>query len=136
MGTFRNAIPLNTKVFSETFDRLRSLLREVPKETRVLTFCTGGIRCVKVNAYLSQHLGYSNTATLKDGIVGYKKWLLTDKSTDIEDVESNPIDNHSGESSSCAPSGASTVFEGDNYVFDRRRVQQMTPPPSTSDSRK
>lgn len=61
---------------------------------------------MKVNAYLSQHLGYTNTATLKDGIVGYKKWLSDEKVDEENSVAS--------------------VFRGDNYVFDRRRVQHMT----------
>lgn len=100
IGTFSNAIPLNTKTFSETFHVIESVLNDVPKDSRILTFCTGGIRCVKVNAYLRQKLGYKNVASLKDGIAGYKKWL---------DASSN----------------ASSCFRGDNYVFDRRRIQPM-----------
>ena len=36
-----------------------------------MTFCTGGIRCVKTNAFLEQELGFSNTYRLRDGIHGY-----------------------------------------------------------------
>jgi predicted sulfurtransferase len=54
IGTFQGALPLNTTKFSETWDVLENKLAGVPKTTRVLTFCTGGIRCVKVNAYLKQ----------------------------------------------------------------------------------
>lgn len=44
MGTFRESTPLNTTVFSETWERLDQLLDSVPKDTRILTFCTGGIK--------------------------------------------------------------------------------------------
>jgi UPF0176 protein len=43
MGTFRNAVPLNTVKFSESWEILDEILADVPKDTRVLTFCTGGI---------------------------------------------------------------------------------------------
>jgi UPF0176 protein len=48
MGTFLHATPLNTTKFSETWLAMADKLAGVPKDTRILTFCTGGIRCVKV----------------------------------------------------------------------------------------
>lgn len=48
MGTFDHATSLNTTKFSETWLAIAEKLAGVPKETRILTFCTGGIRCVKV----------------------------------------------------------------------------------------
>ena len=75
MGTFEHAQPLNTTKFSESWDVLENILEDIPKDTRILTFCTGGIRCVKVNAYLRQKLGYTNTGRLKDGIVAYERWV-------------------------------------------------------------
>lgn len=141
MGSFQHALPLNTQVFSDTFEALPALLRGVPKHTRVLTFCTGGIRCVKVNAYLSQRLGYSNTASLQDGIVGYKRWLV---STGARNTESATTATSATTASVSAIPGAgngvivkgdeavgdmavASLFHGENYVFDRRRVQHMGP---------
>lgn len=110
LGTFMNATPLNTEVFSQTFEKLEHLLEDKPKNARILTFCTGGIRCVKVNAYLSQHLGFKNVASLKHGIVGYKRWLDECKNKPSNDV-------------------VKSIFKGNNYVFDRRRVQMMSSEP-------
>lgn len=42
------AEPLNTSFFRESWDVLQERLRDVPKETKILTYCTGGIRCIKV----------------------------------------------------------------------------------------
>lgn len=43
MGTFQNSIPLNTVKFSDSWEILEGILADVPKDTRVLTFCTGGL---------------------------------------------------------------------------------------------
>ena len=102
LGSFKHAIPLKTEKFSDSFCALNDVLRDIPKSTHVLTYCTGGIRCVKVNAFLSQRMGYKNVASLKKGIVGYKKWLADNDRNDIK-----------------------SFFDGDNYVFDRRRIQSM-----------
>ena len=48
MGTFLGADPLQTNIFSESWSALENKLTNVSRETKVLTFCTGGIRCVKV----------------------------------------------------------------------------------------
>ena len=70
-GTFEGAEPLNTRIFSESWDVLRERLTDVPRDQPIMTFCTGGIRCVKTNAFLEQELGFSNTYRLRDGIHGY-----------------------------------------------------------------
>lgn len=94
-GTFNNATPLKTEVFSDSWEKLDDILGSVDKNKRILTFCTGGIRCVKVNAYLKQKLGFNNVGRLEKGIIGYKTWLAR---------------------------GEDSAFEGENYVFDRRRI--------------
>jgi hypothetical protein len=53
-GTFEGAEPLGTDVFSQSWDVLRSRLKDVPRTQPIMTFCTGGIRCVKTNAFLEQ----------------------------------------------------------------------------------
>ena len=58
VGVFAGATLLETDTFRETWERLEHLLRGVPREREVLTYCTGGIRCEKANAYLIQKLGF------------------------------------------------------------------------------
>ena len=96
MGSFVGAEKLNTEKFSESWEKIDSLLQYVPKDRPGLTFCTGGIRCVKVNSYLIQKLGFSNVGRLQDGIIGYERWL---KNTTEE-----------------------SLFQGKNFLFDRRRL--------------
>ena len=91
--------PLGTATFSESWDVLRRRLDGVDKDTPVLTYCTGGIRCVKTNAYIKQQLGFTRTYRLEDGIIGYNRHL-----------RDNP--------------GEGSVWRGENFVFDRRRAEQ------------
>ena len=100
-GRFAGAEPLGTRTFSGSWAALRARLQGVPKDTPILTYCTGGIRCVKVNAFLEQSLGYINTAKLKDGVVGYHAHL-----------RERP--------------DATSSWRGANFVFDRRAP--VTPP--------
>ncbi len=48
VGLFEGATPLNTTYFRETWDKLHEVLQGVEKDAKILTYCTGGIRCVKV----------------------------------------------------------------------------------------
>jgi len=112
MGTFKGATKLNTNIFSETFPKLDALLKDVPKDARVLTFCTGGIRCIKVNAYLKQKLKMSNIGRLRKGIIAYEAWL---KEVEEEQEGENGHEKSEGESIS--------LFQGTNFLFDRRRKE-------------
>jgi predicted sulfurtransferase len=73
-------------------------LRDKPKDTAIFTYCTGGIRCIKVNSYLKQELGFHNIKRLNHGIIGYNRWIH----------ENNKI--------------SESKFSGDNFLFDRRRL--------------
>jgi UPF0176 protein len=42
-GTFQSSTLLKTSKFSESWTKLEKLLHDKPKDTRILTFCTGGI---------------------------------------------------------------------------------------------
>jgi predicted sulfurtransferase len=108
MGTFENATPLNTTTFSDSFEKLDALLANAAKNTRILTFCTGGIRCIKTNAYLQQRLGMTNIGRLKKGIIHYEQWVEEEKM------------------------GDDTLFKGKNFLFDRRRMATTEDPESIS----
>ena len=105
IGTFNNSIQLQTNVFSESWEKIDDMLKDVPPEKKIMTFCTGGIRCVKVNAYLRQKLGYSNVYRLSNGIISYENW-----------IDGN--DSQEG-------GGVSSKFVGSNYLFDGRRQRQQ-----------
>ena len=87
----------DTQTFAQSWDVLRERLAQVPKDAPIMTYCTGGIRCVKVNAWLEQEMGFTNTRKLKDGIVGYLRHLRS------------------------APDAASS-WRGRNFVFDKRTL--------------
>lgn len=136
-------------------------MRDTPRDAPVLTYCTGGIRCVKVNAFLQQRMGFTNTHRLQGGIIAYERWLR-----EINSVN-NPVNssyNHSigvgrgtCRTKACAHINYDTelpqiqqqqqqqeyennednkvestgirgriksVFWGENFVFDRRRLGQ------------
>ncbi len=64
---------LNTSFFRESWDVLKEQLKDVPKDKPILTYCTGGIRCIKVGAFLKQELGFENVRRLEGGIVSYAR---------------------------------------------------------------
>ena len=107
LGTFEGAESLGTSKFSETWAVLRDRLHGVPRDTPVYTFCTGGIRCVKVNAWLRDELGFTNTSRLRDGIHGY-----------IREVHL------------ANPERPRSLWRGENFVFHRAGVREFPPKPS------
>jgi predicted sulfurtransferase len=78
VGKFEGAQPLNTNTFRESWNAIQEILGKQPqvsKDTPIYTYCTGGIRCVKINAYLEQKLGFTNTYRLQGGIISYVREL-------------------------------------------------------------
>jgi UPF0176 protein len=95
VGIFQNAIPLQTTFFRESWDALEEKLANVPKDTPIMTYCTGGIRCVKINTYLEQKMGFTNASRLQGGIIRYTKELeelkRTEEMVDTSQSGSNMI---------------------------------------------
>jgi predicted sulfurtransferase len=55
VGRFEGALPLPTERFMETWDALNPVLDgKDPDGTDLYIYCTGGIRCEKVGAWLTQ----------------------------------------------------------------------------------
>lgn len=102
VGRFEGAIPLNTTNFRDSWEVLGEQLKDAPKDAPIMTYCTGGIRCVKVGAYLTQELGFTNVSRLAGGIIAYDR-TLNEQSPDEE-----------------------PMFKGTNYVFDGRLGRQIT----------
>ena len=70
IGTFKGAINPMTDKFTEFPKFLES--KNIPKEKKVLIFCTGGIRCEK-GILEVQKQGYKNVYQLYGGILNYLK---------------------------------------------------------------
>jgi len=71
IGHFRGAIRPNIRNFRELPDWIKeneSLL----KDKKILTYCTGGIRCEKLSSWLKAE-GYNDVGQLKGGIITYGK---------------------------------------------------------------
>jgi len=102
VGRFRGAEPLSTESFRETWDVLKNRLKDTPKDTPILGYCTGGIRCVKVGAYLTQELGFTNVSRLAGGIIAYDRTLKEKAPDEV------------------------SLFRGTNFVFDGRLSRPIT----------
>lgn len=98
VGKFEGAVPLGTETFKDTWERLEEIVgAEDRGKTKLLIYCTGGIRCVKVGAYLKQKMGFEHVSRLEGGIVNYARG-----------VKEGEVGSHQ------------SLFKGINYVFDSR----------------
>lgn len=92
LGTFKNAIVPDIKTF-RTFPAWVEDNFMENKNKRVVTFCTGGIRCEKATAYMRQ-VGFDDVYQIQGGILKY-----------FEVTKTMGGDNH---------------YDGDCFVFDHR----------------
>lgn len=90
LGKFRNAICPNVDSFRDLPQWIRDHRAELEGK-RILTYCTGGIRCEKFSGYLLSE-GFEDVSQLHGGIVTYGR------DTEIQGRD----------------------FEGQCYVFDQR----------------
>ena len=121
IGTFQNAIPLNTTFFRESWDALEEILHDKPKDAPIMTYCTGGIRCVKINAFLEQKMGFTNVGRLEGGIISYTKELEGEKVNRAVESTNNSKPFHLSRDV-----GEVSKFKGMNYVFDERMGARIT----------
>lgn len=68
IGTFKGAVNPQTEVFSQFPKFIED--KHIPKDKKILIFCTGGIRCEKGILDL-QNQGYQNVYQLEGGILKY-----------------------------------------------------------------
>lgn len=71
IGHFRNAIRPEVESFREFPDWIRENLSQ-HKDKKILTYCTGGIRCEKLSGFLIRE-GFKDVSQLHGGIVTYGK---------------------------------------------------------------
>lgn len=68
VGKFKNAITLDIDNFRDFPDKIAEL--EKYKGKKIVTYCTGGIKCEKASAYLLEQ-GFENVHQLHGGIIKY-----------------------------------------------------------------
>ncbi len=90
IGHFRNAIRPPVDSFREFPEWIRENLSEY-KDKKIITYCTGGIRCEKLTGFMIKE-GFTDVAQLHGGIVTYGK----------------------------DPEVQGRLFDGKCYVFDER----------------
>jgi len=69
IGHFRRAIRPEVESFKEFPDWIRENLGEY-KDKKIITYCTGGIRCEKLTAFMLEE-GFKDVGQLHGGIVSY-----------------------------------------------------------------
>ena len=68
IGKFKNAITLDIDNFRDFPEKVKNL--KAYKNKKVITYCTGGVKCEKASAYLLEH-GFKNVYQLHGGIIKY-----------------------------------------------------------------
>jgi len=68
IGKFRNAVALNVRNFRDLPSAIGKI--ENSKNKKIITYCTGGIRCEKASAFLREN-GFENVHQLKGGILKF-----------------------------------------------------------------
>lgn len=98
VGHFEGAILPEAETFREELPLVKEKLVD-QKNSKVLLYCTGGIRCEKASAYLKHH-GFTDVNQLHGGIIAYK-----------HQIEEQGLD---------------PKFKGVNFVFDDRLGERIT----------
>lgn len=68
VGRFKNAITFDINNFRDFPEKVQQL--EPYKDKKIITYCTGGIKCEKASAYLLEK-GFKNVYQLHGGIIKY-----------------------------------------------------------------
>ena len=70
IGRFKNAVTLDIENFRDFPQKINELAKY--KDKKIITYCTGGIKCEKASALLL-HEGFENVYQLHGGIIKYGK---------------------------------------------------------------
>lgn len=71
LGRFKHAIHPNISSFREFPDFVKNFKKQLKdKHTKIITYCTGGIRCEKASAYLKEQ-SFTNVYQLEGGIINF-----------------------------------------------------------------
>lgn len=147
VGKFTGAVPLGIDRYKEAFQALDTLLLKDDvnrKDTKVMMYCTGGIRCIKLGTYVRQRLGFEDVNQLRGGIIGYVNFIraqgvqktpreLVQLFSDDRTLSWLPGKTGADEPPrKCDPGnskpdeGPKSHFLGKNFVFDERKGERVT----------
>jgi UPF0176 protein len=98
VGHFQNAIEVPSDTFREQLPMAVDMMKD-RKDTNIIMYCTGGIRCEKASAYML-HKGFKNVFHLEGGIIHYTRQVKE--------------------------KGLTNKFIGKNFVFDDRLGERIT----------
>src|SRR5580658_5023017 len=98
VGHFEKAMEVPSDTFREQLPMSAELLKD-KKESPIIMYCTGGIRCEKASAWLL-HQGFKNVYHLEGGIIHYANTV--------------------------AEQGLVNKFRGKNFVFDDRMGERIS----------
>lgn len=98
VGHFEKAIEIPSDTFRQQLPMAVEMMNE-HKDTNIIMYCTGGIRCEKASAFML-HNGFKNVFHLEGGIIHYSN-----------EVKKKGLDNR---------------FVGKNFVFDDRLGERIT----------
>ncbi len=98
VGHFENAIEVPSDTFRDQLPMAVDMLKD-KKDTNIIMYCTGGIRCEKASAYML-HNGFKNVFHVEGGIIEYARRAKE---------ENLPL-----------------KFKGKNFVFDERLGERIT----------
>lgn len=98
VGHFKDAIEVPSDTFREQLPMAAEML-ENKKESPIIMYCTGGIRCEKASAYML-HRGFKNVYHVEGGIIHYAK--------------------------TARDQGIENKFIGKNFVFDERLGERIS----------
>jgi UPF0176 protein len=98
VGHFENAIEVPSDTFREQLPMSAELLKD-KKDSPIIMYCTGGIRCEKASAWLL-YKGFTNVFHLEGGIIHY-----------ANTVKEKALENK---------------FRGKNFVFDDRLGERIS----------
>ena len=98
VGHFENALEVPSDTFREQLPMSADMLKD-KKDSKIIMYCTGGIRCEKASAYLL-HQGFTNVYHLEGGIIHYAN-MVKEK-------------------------GLENKFRGKNFVFDDRLGERIS----------
>ena len=98
VGHFENAVCPDVDTFREEVEAVLNEFGD-KKDSKILMYCTGGVRCEKASAYL-KHNGFQDVSQLYGGIIEYARQVKE------ENLES--------------------AFKGKNFVFDERLGERIT----------
>ncbi len=70
IGKFKNAMTLDIDNFRDFPSKITEIKKKIKKSNKIITYCTGGIKCEKASAFLKSN-GYDNVYQLHGGIIKY-----------------------------------------------------------------